>query len=590
MLLETFRISKYRNIQETGDITLFDSLTCIVGKNQSGKTSILQALHKFHPHNGQNSYDIRRDWPRDDRRNKNPKQIVCTVAFLLDESEQKKAKEISKGLFISKRVRIARDYEGSYFISLPEQAEESPLNSKQILGEPVSDLHRELYDYLLFRIPTFIYMDDYSELQGSILLEPLLEKVHNGTTNEEESTFLKLLELAGIDLEELVEQGHSSDPDAIRDRQHNLEDAANLLSNEIAGRWGQKLYRIHFCCDGQKFFTEIREEGSQRGVIPLEEESRGFRWFFSFDLRFMHESRGSFENCILLLDEPGLHLHPGAQDDLLRRLDSYAKNNSILYSTHLPFLIDIREPQRIHIITKTEQGATITQDLSSCTSEEKETLEAALRMQLRPASPGKNPQLIVKTTADLHLLSQLSRLLEKSGEKGLPDNVVITPAGSAHEEVYLSTLLYGKASKVVTLFESNDEGKAAAKKLQNEWQGRFKDSDSAVVLMGKAVGETKDFNLDDLFLERYYLDKTKESHVNDIVDTHAHNLTPVGEGTLTTRMENGCKKAGFTFDKNLVTGSICLDLNKLDHCDKLNPYTRERVRKLFAALQKEFQS
>ena len=50
---------------------------------------------------------------------------------------------------------------------------------------------------------------------------------------------------------------------------------------------------------------------------------------------------------MLLLDEPGLHLHPGGQKNLLERLDAYAKKNTLIYTTHLPFLVDLREPKRI---------------------------------------------------------------------------------------------------------------------------------------------------------------------------------------------------------------------------------------------------
>ena len=41
MQLTAFRIFKYRNIKDSGLINLADHLTCIVGKNQSGKTNLL---------------------------------------------------------------------------------------------------------------------------------------------------------------------------------------------------------------------------------------------------------------------------------------------------------------------------------------------------------------------------------------------------------------------------------------------------------------------------------------------------------------------------------------------------------------------
>jgi recombinational DNA repair ATPase RecF len=50
MQLTAFRILKYRNIEDSGLIKLADHLTCIVGKNQSGKTNLLRGLHKFNPH------------------------------------------------------------------------------------------------------------------------------------------------------------------------------------------------------------------------------------------------------------------------------------------------------------------------------------------------------------------------------------------------------------------------------------------------------------------------------------------------------------------------------------------------------------
>jgi predicted ATP-dependent endonuclease of OLD family len=43
----------------------------------------------------------------------------------------------------------------------------------------------------------------------------------------------------------------------------------------------------------------------------------------------MFETEGSFRGCVILLDEPGLHLHPDAQRDLLARLEKYAEGNTL---------------------------------------------------------------------------------------------------------------------------------------------------------------------------------------------------------------------------------------------------------------------
>src|SRR5207247_7608437 len=84
-----------------------------------------------------------------------------------------------------------------------------------------------------------------------------------------------------------------------------------------------------------------------------------------FRSHFMHDSDGTFEGCALLLDEPGLHLHPGAQGDLLQRLDAYAAKNTTIYSTHLPFLVDLRDPARRTVMHEGDAGAVVSAALAS---------------------------------------------------------------------------------------------------------------------------------------------------------------------------------------------------------------------------------
>src|SRR5215813_11116714 len=84
MQLTAFRIFKYRNIEDSGLIKLADRLTCVVGKNQSGKTNLLKALQKFNPLAKGVKYDVRSDWPRGGRRTKDEAQVVCEAHFDID--------------------------------------------------------------------------------------------------------------------------------------------------------------------------------------------------------------------------------------------------------------------------------------------------------------------------------------------------------------------------------------------------------------------------------------------------------------------------------------------------------------------------
>jgi predicted ATP-dependent endonuclease of OLD family len=49
MKLLSFRVTNYRSVEDSGEVPA-DSLVCLVGKNEAGKTAILQALAGLNPH------------------------------------------------------------------------------------------------------------------------------------------------------------------------------------------------------------------------------------------------------------------------------------------------------------------------------------------------------------------------------------------------------------------------------------------------------------------------------------------------------------------------------------------------------------
>ena len=53
-------------------------------------------------------------------------------------------------------------------------------------------------------------------------------------------------------------------------------------------------------------------------------------WFLSFYFVFLVERLGEHRDAVLLLDEPGLSLHPLAQRDLSAVFDSLSEKNGII--------------------------------------------------------------------------------------------------------------------------------------------------------------------------------------------------------------------------------------------------------------------
>ncbi len=327
-------------------------------------------------------------------------------------------------------------------------------------------------------------------------------------------------------------------------------------------------------------------------MIPLEEQSKGFQWFFSFDLHFMHDSGGTFQGCVLLLDEPGLHLHPGAQADLLERLDAYSEMNATIYTTHLPFLVDLREPSRIKIINQTANGAVVSDDLGCSQPDEKLTLQAALGMRANQSYLVSERNLVVEGVDDFWIITELSNIFVRSGAEGLPEEVMVTAAHSASEVVHVATFMIGQDLQVVSLFDSDEAGRREEEKLRTKWLTRYKEARSASLLLGNVVGAPdRDFMIEDLFAAGdYYLSKLRESHSAKLkaAGKKDTDLKLVGNGPILVRAQSACDSVGIQFSKGSVAKAIRKDLIAMSTSADLPSETAKYAEKLLGAIREAF--
>ena len=358
-------------------------------------------------------------------------------------------------------------------------------------------IQSKVHEYVINCLPTFIYMDDYRTFSGTAELTDIKSRRDQNRETAEDKTFLTILALSGLDLDKLVRLGQGRAAD-VEDRHYDLADGAATLTRTISDRFRQRRYELDYRADGQRFSTFVKNDGDP-ALIKLEERSKGFQWFFSFDLMFMHESKGTFEGCVILLDEPGLHLHPDAQKDLLLRLEEYANNNTLLYTTHLPFMIDLNHPDRIRILKETDNGIVVTTDLVESSPEARFVLQAALGMDASQSFLIADRNLVVEGVNDYWVLTKLSNLLQQDGKVGLPGDVLVTPGGSASTAVHIATIMIGQNLDVVALFDSDEEGRQAQEKLDHQWITQYNEARTKTILLGDAAGINGDFALEDLF-------------------------------------------------------------------------------------------
>ena len=555
MDLIAFRVRMYKGILDSDWVDVND-LTVFVGKNESGKTSLLKALHKLNPYDSE-PYEMKKEWPRGRRGERSEEHFVCRARFRLSDQEKSDLAQIVEREPFPDNVEVSRNYAGQLDINfeediffhklhpndvdnvcdtLPEiqkafsdpfkeltdkclkevrrfahdglfteftgllQRHEpllrhglSPSNPPQQIEndfinqyvtvlnqfpqalEQLPTIQSKVHEYVISHLPIFIYMDDYRAFSGTAHLSDIKTRRDSERSTEEDKTFLTILDLSNLDLDELIQLGQGA-ADQVEERQYELDDGAATLTKIISGRFRQRRYEVTYRADGLSFLTFVKDDRDP-ALIKLEERSKGFQWFFSFDLMFMHESKGTFEGCVILLDEPGLHLHPEAQKDLLLRLEEYAKGNTLLYTTHLPFMIDLSYPDRIRVLKETpDDGIVVTTDLTEPDREAKLVLQSALGMNASQSFLVADRNLIVEGVHDYWILTELSNLLRQDGGNGLPEDVLITPGSGASKAVPIVKFMIGQNLDVVALFDSDQDGRHARDELVKKWFTLYKKS------------------------------------------------------------------------------------------------------------------
>ncbi len=159
MKLVSFQVRTFRNVVDSGEIEVDDDVICLVGKNEAGKSALLEALYLLNPSYGE-VFDVDDQYPKwllvQDRRQGDPSQRVpITATFELSSSDSEALECIvGPGVLTGNQVRIERAYNGalSWDFSTDETAAVQALVSQfpdqlkaqtQDVGA-VSDLHSRL--------------------------------------------------------------------------------------------------------------------------------------------------------------------------------------------------------------------------------------------------------------------------------------------------------------------------------------------------------------------------------------------------------------------------------------------------------------
>nr|WP_281720182.1 AAA family ATPase [Nitrosomonas nitrosa] len=555
MKLDRFRVTQYRNIVDSGTVRVTD-MTAIVGPNESGKSNLFEALYRINPSVPQDAYNIDEDWPVDNwgEKGNGANAVVCVADFLIDDPE-----EVERLFAAAAKPPAAPDVAEGEEVPPPPPARPKSLilraerryagkTSYRAQGEGTEPLESaKVQAWAEQNVPKFVLIQDYA-LSGNFVELPelaarLAQHGWNNLSNEDQ-TILIILELANIDIKDFVSKGDSAA--GRTQRTYDKRQASYYLSEQFSKLWRQKRVEFDIEIDGPTMNIMAKDEG-MRMPVRLHRRSTGFRWHVSFAWKFTRASKGEYKDCIILLEEPGVHLHPDGQRDLVTVFERLAKTNTVMYTTHLASMLDPAFPERIRICEVKDHHATVIDGVVSSQRAPMAVIEARLGISGDLGGLlGNRQTLVVEGGDDLLILSKLSGLLMKAGRTHMSNRVYMWPAEGASKTPMYAGFLIGQKWEGAVLLDSDAAGDAAAKKIKDLY---LKDiaAESGhmfrILSIGKAAGLKKnEAAIEDLFPDSFYIDCVNNAYH---VAIKSADLPADGSSMITKRVESVLNRPGF---------------------------------------------
>lgn len=599
MKLDRFKVSNYRNIIDSGWVRVSE-VTAVVGPNESGKSNLFDALYRLKPLKSEDTYKINEDWPVDrweEKRNAADYE-VCDARFQLDASDiaslfkhaRRPAPQVAEGEAAPPRAAPPQELEFAAYRNYSGETQFAIVDGEGEAWAAEFDAAK-VADWGAKNLPTFVLIADYKMSGDFIELPPLAQKYkERGWTglSDEEQTILIVLELAGIDIHELVEKGGS--PEGRAQRQNDILQASVFLSQQFSKLWRQKEVHFDIKIDASTFNVTVRDEGMTLPV-PLRRRSTGFRWHVSFAWRFTYASKGDYKNCILLLEEPGVHLHPDGQKDLLAVFERLSDTNTVLYTTHLASLIDPGFPERIRISEVNHHHASVIDGIVSAQHGPMAVIEARLGLTGEHSSLlGNRQTLVVEGGTDLVILNKLNALLSAEG-KGLSPRIYLWPAETASKTPMYAGFIVGMRWDGGVLLDTDEAGIVAEKKIRDLYlKDVAADQGTAfrVINLAKAAAlkSKNEAAIEDIFPDEFYLDCVNAAYRINIKTDHL----PVDGSTMITKRVEAVllRDHGRKLDKRMILSEMLKRFDAWSSAKDLPSGTQKNAEKLFASINKAF--
>ena len=562
MQLEEVRVRRFRNIRDTGWVDVHEDVTTLVGKNESGKTSFLEAVGRLSDTDPIEDDDINNRL--DDIDDSFPiVQAKFSGSVEVDDfsgtvesgggvvHKQKDGKlRVTGNLGLKSREVILREnairhIEDRLGVSHEEIKDvrtkhrienqghladfnegSSDLDAESIVNSIDKITYRsgnEIIKYSLEEIYERLKHDDPDvvsvvDIMPSINFSSNIEMVNNSRYREnlvKQDPFQQLLSLGGINHKKFHNYNNKRKLMCRKEAQEEIESRLNDF-------WNQKSIdiRLRYDDDDDEFLwmiedTNLSERASGESLVDRSltlpsNRSRGFQWFLSFFVDQVAREEGDEDNTIYLIDDPAVYLHPEGKKNWLETIESLTDDAQFVYSSHSPFLIDETRPERIRIVEDRPDDRTqITDDIFEGDRETLEPLRHTLGIGLGDSPFVSRRKILVEGPSDYFILTAVLNYFEEH-ETDTPlsgEEVTLYPVDGADEMLDAGRWMHSEEFAFAFLLDNDPKGKDVESDIEDD---ELLNENRVFFLGHDRAKSSFNVEIEDMFHPGFYVDCVNE--------------------------------------------------------------------------------
>lgn len=513
MYIHSVKMINFKSLGETdNEIIVEPRITTIIGKNESGKSNVLEGLSHIHFTGNMNTGFIMENINRNNG-NSATIEYQITLSPTLQEGNVKDITSATQ-IIISKDRYLAtggilefyniniREYiniligelgenplklNGQNYINYNKKIsylkQEESLNIRGInntlnyleehktkirlderggIDDSISEVKRK-WDDLLLMLPNVFYRNTDKVLKTLYKLDEVQKELKNPNSYPN-SLLSDFLELINIPNEDFIFAVRSSSD---RGQKTSIRSRINRNVDRMINDEFKKFYtteHIYLNVEFDANTVSFIAQSNEGETLLLSERSNGLRWYLNTFIDA--KAHGVLQsNVIYLFDEPGISLHVNAQKELLNLFEDLAdKGNQIVYTTHSPYMLNIKEDgiHRIRAVDKDSEGYThiykTAYDSRLSPQNQQDTLApivSAIGMTLKDTfGPAKDKlNIVTEGVSDYIYLQTMAKIIKIDMNK-----INIIPSFGVSNCLNICNILYGWNCPFIAIFDYDKEG------------------------------------------------------------------------------------------------------------------------------------